>query len=81
MTSISTKKQKAKAFGLSRSPPRCGTCKHFAGQVWAQPDLGMAYQPPRCELGGFLVKKHHVCDMWESRALSAPTATTQGETT
>ena len=60
-------RHKREAMGYDPSPPRCGTCKDVVPAMLAVPGKA-AYRPPYCNMLGFPVKLHGICDSWTSKS-------------
>lgn len=58
--------KKREAMGYDPDPPRCATCKALVPALLAVPGKAV-YRPAHCNVLGFPIKLHGICDCWTSK--------------
>lgn len=66
MSSKPSTRAKRKAVGFEFNPPRCINCRYYQPPIYGVPGK-TAYRAPKCEIGGFNVNPHSICDLWTGR--------------
>ena len=62
--SKSARNKKAKAAqAFEQHPPRCASCQNFTPHAPGIPGV-REWAPARCQVGGFAVCSHSICDEW-----------------
>ena len=70
MTTKSAKRRnhkKRETMGYDPDPPRCANCKDLVPVMLAIPGKA-AYRPAYCNVLGFPIQLHGVCDCWTSKS-------------
>lgn len=69
MTTAEVKRKnrnKRQVMGYEPNPPRCENCKDLVPAMLAIPGKAV-YRAPHCNVLGFPVKLHGICDSWTSK--------------